>query len=51
MKALLITASFFGAYYLIDNLPTAWAMPIGLAVIAGAFAGAVALAVKWVRNV
>lgn len=51
MKALLITASFFGAYYLIDNLPTAWSMPVGLLALAGIFAGAVALAVKWVRNV
>lgn len=51
MKALLITASFFGAYYLVDSMPTALAIPVGLLAIAGILAGAVALAVKWVRNV
>lgn len=51
MKALLITASFFGAYWAIDNLPSPLATAFGLATLAGLFAGAIALAVKWVRNV
>lgn len=51
MKALLIIASFFGAYWAIDSMPTALAIPVGLLTIAGIFAGAIALAVKWVRNV
>ena len=51
MKALLITASFFGAYYLIDNLPSPLATAFGLVALAGILAGAIALAVKWVRNV
>jgi len=51
MRALLITATFFGAYWSIDNLPTAWAMPIGLLTLAVMVSGAIALAVKWVRNV
>ena len=51
MRALLITATFFGAYYLTDNLPSPLATAFGLITLAGIFAGAVALAVKWVRNV
>lgn len=51
MRALLITATFLGAYWAIDSMPTALAIPVGLLAIAGAFAGALALAVKWVRNV
>ena len=51
MKAILTTTALIGAWYLASNLPTAWAMPIGLATLAGILAGAVALAVKWVRNV
>lgn len=51
MRALLITATFIGAYWAIDNLPTALAIPFGLLMLAGIFAGVVALAVKWVRNV
>jgi len=51
MRGALITATFIGAYWAIDSMPTALAMPVGLLVIAGLFAGAVALAVKWVRNV
>ena len=51
MKATLITATFIGAYWAIDSMPTALAIPVGLLTIAGLFAGAVALVVKWVRNV
>ena len=51
MRALLITATFIGAYWAIDSMPTALAIPVGLLTLAGIFAGAVALAVKWVRNV
>lgn len=50
MRALLIAATSIGAYYLADNLPTAWATVIGLTALTAVFAGAVALAVKWVRN-
>jgi hypothetical protein len=51
MKALLITAAFFGAYWAIDSMPTALAIPFGLLMLAGILAGTIALAVKWVRNV
>lgn len=51
MRALLITATFLGAYWLVDNLPAEWATILGLTILIGGFAGAVALAVKWVRNV
>jgi len=51
MKALLITAAFIAAYWAIDSMPTAVAIPVGLLALAGILAGAIALAVKWVRNV
>jgi hypothetical protein len=51
MKATLITAAFVGAYWVVSNLPASLAIPVGLLAIAGLFAGAIALAVKWVRNV
>lgn len=51
MRALLITATFFGAYWAIGSMPTAIAIPFGLLTLAGILAGAVALAVRWVRNV
>jgi uncharacterized membrane protein YeiH len=51
MKALLITAAFIGAYLVVDNLPTELAMVVGISALVGFFASAIALAVKWVRNV
>jgi len=51
MRALLVIATFFGAYWAIDSMPTALAIPFGLLVLAGMLAGTIALAVKWVRNV
>lgn len=51
MRGLLITIAFIGAWALAENLPNALAVPVGLLALAGIFAGAVALAVKWVRNV
>ena len=51
MRGLLITIAFIGIWALVENLPAAWAATIGLVTLAGIFAGAVALAVKWVRNV
>jgi hypothetical protein len=51
MRAFLALGAFSGAYWTVDSMPTALAIPVGLIAIAGLFAGAVALAVKWVRNV
>ena len=51
MRAFLALGAFFGAYWSIDSMPTALAIPVSLLAIAGILAGAVALAVKWVRNV
>lgn len=51
MRALVITATFIGAYWAIDSMPTALAIPVGLITLAVMVSGAVALAVKWVRNV
>jgi hypothetical protein len=51
MKATLITAAFVGAYWAVSNLPTALAIPVGLIALAVMLAGAIALVVKWVRNV
>jgi hypothetical protein len=51
MRTLLVIATFFVAYWAIDSMPTALAIPFGLLMLAGILAGAIALAVKWVRNV
>ena len=51
MRAFLALSAFVGAYWAIDSMPTALSIPVGLLTLAGIFAGAVALAVKWVRNV
>lgn len=51
MRGLLIALAFIGAYWAVDSMPTALAIPVGLLTLAGILAGAIALAVKWVRNV
>jgi uncharacterized membrane-anchored protein len=51
MRALLIAAAFIGAYWAVSNLPTSLAIPVGLIALAVMLSGAIALAVKWVRNV
>jgi hypothetical protein len=51
MKALLITAAFLGAWWAAETMPVTISAIIGLTILAGFFAGAVALGVKWVRNV
>jgi hypothetical protein len=51
MRALLITATFIGAYLAIDSMPTTLAIPVGLIALAVVLSGAIALAVNWVRNV
>jgi len=51
MRAFLALGAFFGAYWAIDSMPTALAIPFGLLMLAGILAGTIALAVKWVRNV
>jgi hypothetical protein len=51
VRAFLALGAFFGAYWAIDSMPTALAIPVGLLTLAGILAGAIALAVKWVRNV
>jgi hypothetical protein len=51
MRAFLALGAFIGAYWVANNLPLALGLPVGLLFLAGIFAGAVALAVKWVRNV
>ena len=50
MRGLLFTVAFISAYWVADNLTLALGLPVGLLFLAGIFAGAVALAVKWVRN-
>jgi len=51
MRGLLITLALLGAWFAVENMPTALAIPVGLLTLAGILAGAIALAVKWVRNV
>jgi len=51
MRGLLIALSFIGAYWAVDSMPTALAIPVGLIALAVMLSGAIALAVKWVRNV
>ena len=51
MRALLATAGIIGAISAVDLLPSPLATAFGLVILAGIFAGAVALGVKWVRNV
>jgi hypothetical protein len=51
MKALLITATFVGAYWAVESMPTFLAIPVGLIALAVMLFGAIALGVKWVRNV
>jgi len=51
MRGLLITLALLGAWSAVENMPTALAIPVGLIALAVIVSGAVALAVKWVRNV
>jgi hypothetical protein len=51
MRGPLVTLALLGAWFVADNLPTALAAPLSLLTLAGIIASAVALAVKWVRNV
>ena len=51
MRGLFITAAFFCAYWAVDSMPTAIAIPVGLIALAVMLSGAIALGVKWVRNV
>jgi hypothetical protein len=51
MRGLLITAAFIGTYWAIDSMPISLAIPVGLIALAVMVSGAIALAVKWVRNV
>ena len=51
MRAGLITLALVAGWALVENLPAAWAATTGLLTLAGILAGAIALAVKWVRNV
>lgn len=51
MRGLLITATFFGAYWAVDSMPTFLAVPVGLIALAVMLSGAIALGMKWVRNV
>ena len=51
MKALFITAAFLGAWWVVESMPATISAIVGLTILAGFFAGAIALGVKWVRNV
>ena len=51
MKTLLAIALFAGSYWVVSNLPSELAAALGLITLAGFFACAVVLGIKWVRNV
>ena len=51
MKTTIIIAAFIGAYWAVESMPTALAIPVGLIALAVMLSGAIALGVKWVRNV
>jgi len=51
MRGLLIALAFIGAWWAVESMPATISAIVGLTILAGFFAGAIALGVKWVRNV
>ena len=51
MRGGLIILALLGAWFAVENMTTTAATVVGLLTLAGILAAAVALAVKWVRNV
>lgn len=51
MRGFLIALVFIGAWWGIESMPATILAILGLTILAGFFAGAIALGVKWVRNV
>ena len=51
MRGLLIALALIGAWWAVESMPATISAIVGLTILASFFAGAIALGVKWVRNV